>query len=84
MVVGKIAFKFPIHTFDCQSQLLAKADDNVECIAQCTVRSMQMLTEHTLLFERTMTLLERISPRLNDRPRPPAPAPAVVRSHAAP
>jgi len=47
--------------------ILAQMDERTERVAQYTVRTQQLLTEHTLLFERTMTILDRIEQRLVDR-----------------
>jgi hypothetical protein len=45
-------------------QLLDAMRDSVERVAQHSVRLAQMATEHTLLFERTMAIVERIERRL--------------------
>ena len=47
--------------------ILAQMDERTERVAQYTVRTQQLLTEHTLLFERTMSILDRIEQRLASR-----------------
>jgi hypothetical protein len=47
--------------------ILAQMDERTERVAQYTVRTQHLLTEHTLLFERTMTILDRIEQRLAAR-----------------
>lgn len=48
--------------------IMAQMDERTERVAQYTVRTQQLLTEHTLLFERTITMLDRLEQRLANRP----------------
>ena len=50
-----------------QGQMLSAMRDSGERVAQHSVRLAQIATEHTLLFERTMTILDRIAQRLATR-----------------
>jgi len=50
-----------------QNQILLQMNASVERVAQHTAHLGQMAAEHTLLFERTMTILDRIEQRLVDR-----------------
>jgi hypothetical protein len=50
--------------------ILVQMDARTERVAQYTIRSNGMLAEHTLLFERSMALLDRISQRLEAPTRP--------------
>ena len=52
-----------------QHLIIAQMDERAERVAQYTVRTQPLLTEQTLLFARSMALLDRISQRLEARPR---------------
>jgi hypothetical protein len=48
---------------------LAQMDERTARVAQHTAHLGQMAAEHTLLFERSMAILDRISQRVEGRPR---------------
>ena len=50
-----------------QNQILLQMNSSVERVAQHTAHLGQMAAEHSLLFERTMTILDRIEQRLEAR-----------------
>ena len=50
-----------------QNQILLQMNASVERVAQHTAHLGQMAAEHTLLFERTMAILDRIEHRLDAR-----------------